>query len=536
MIKGSLYEKSFLFFLFFLTVFVFFKNIGVNDIWIPNESFYAESAMEMVKSGNYLDVYYNYTPRFNKPPMTYWLVAASYKIFGISEFSARLPVVVLSFFSVVLTYLIARKIFCKRTSVFSAMVMVLSLQFIVNSRYASPENVLTFFFTFTLYFFIKGYKERRFLFIFLSYFALGLTVLTKGYPYILIIGGIVFLYICLENSFNLRKVLTDLRFLRLHIGIPLVLAVGFWWYLYMYFKFGRQFLDVLMTETLKRAVSKKGGGLAPLFYFNVILWGFLPYSLVAYFGLFNIKNHFKKLIFPFSWIVIMLGIFTLAKGKIPTYIIQMHPALSILTGYFLANYEPESGAWKRVYSLIFQIPALVFLLASCGVICFFKLPYYFYLLLGLVVPFCLLLKEIKLYPFISALIFFFIFTVGLLPAVERFRPYDGIGRAVKRANIEKSVPLIVENYFWHNLPFYAERKVIRDVPFVEIINQLNKGRILALVKSNDVKKLGNVKILWKGKLYRRGSESRFAIFLKYVAKAIHGDFKGFEDRVLIYKE
>ena len=528
-------DKKKLFYLFLLavSVFIFFKNIGVNDIWIPNESFYAESAREMIESGNYLDIYYNYQPRFNKPPMTYWLVALSYKLFGISEFSARLPVVVLSLLSVLLTYLIAREIFDKKSAIYSVFAMFLSLQFLINSRYASPEDVLTFFFTLTLYFFIRGYKKRSFVYIILFYISLALTVLTKGYPYIIVIGGIVLFYIFLENSFNLTKALQDIKFLRLHIGIPLTLFIGCWWYVYMYFKFGNEFLDVLMAETLKRAVEKKDGSLNPLFYPVVILWGFLPYSLVAYFGLAKIKNYFEKLLFPFAWLFVMLVVFTLAKGKIPTYIIQAHPALSLIAGYFMANYVPKKGLEERFYQLAFIVPSVLFLIVTLVVVAVFKLSPIYYIVTGVLFVLLLYFREIRLSPYVMALLFFFMFTVSLLPSIEKFRPYDEIGKAIKKEQIDRKVPLLVESYFWHNLPFYAERKVIRDLPFSKIKSLSQEGKILALLTVKDADKFKDAKVLWKGKLYRRGSESRFAIFLKYVAKAIHGDFKGFEDRLLI---
>ena len=59
--------------------------------------------------------------------------------------------------------------------------------------------------------------------------------------------------------------------------------------------------------------------------------------------------------------------------------------------------------------------------------------------------------------------------------------------------------------------------------------------LLALVTQNGLKKLSDVEILWSGRLYRKGSESRFAIFLKYIYKAMKGDYSGFEVRYLVLK-
>src|SRR6266545_7801206 len=66
-------------------------NLGVSSIWDANEAFYAETSREMIESGNYLAPQFNYQPRPQKPPLTYWLVLASYNLFGVSEFAVRLP-------------------------------------------------------------------------------------------------------------------------------------------------------------------------------------------------------------------------------------------------------------------------------------------------------------------------------------------------------------------------------------------------------------------------------------------------------------
>ncbi|NPA53071.1 MAG: hypothetical protein GXO21_00205 [Aquificae bacterium] len=130
---------------------------------------------------------------------------------------------------------------------------------------------------------------------------------------------------------------------------------------------------------------------------------------------------------------------------------------------------------------------------------------------------------------------FLIFAVSLLPLVEKFRPYDKIGQVINDNVPEKDIPLIVEGYFWHNLPFYAKRKVLRDYPIQKIIEYSKEKPLLALVTREGLQKINNPEILWTGRLYRKGSESRFAVFLKYIRKALRGDYSGFEVRYLIFK-
>ncbi len=521
----------------FLTVFIYFWNIWLNDIWIPNEAFYAESAREMLESGNFLDIYFNYEPRFNKPPMTYWLVALSYLIFGINEFATRLPIVLSALGSNFLVYLIGRELYGRKVAIVSAAVMAFSFQFVINSRYASPEVPLTFFFTLTLYFFITGYKRKKFLYILLSYISLGLVVLTKGFPYIAVIGGIVIFYLLFENSFRIKDFLRDLKFIHLEIGLPLVFIIGFSWYIYMYLKFGSSFVDTTLEETIKRAVGKKSKGISDLFFYVVvILWGFLPYSLFFYYGLVRFfKEGKKELLFPVVWFGVMFVIFTIAKGKIPVYIIQAHGALSLIVAYYLINHSPVRGLDRFLYYGSLIIPVFLGVIIIGGFVYLFRLDPFYYIAVVFPVLYLLRYRELKLLPYITMVVVFFVFTVSILPVVEKFRPYDKIGQAISDNVPEKDVPLYIENWFWHNLPFYAERKVFRDVSSKRIVSLSDRGTLLALVKEKTYRDIKGAVLLWEGYLYKRGSESRFAILLKYVYKALYGDYSGFEKRYLIYK-
>ena len=321
-------------FLMALISLLYLFNFHINDIWTPNESFYAEAVREMFESGNFLDIQYNYEPRYNKPPLTYWLIAASSSIFGLNEFGIRLPIVLLTIGSVWLTYLLGRKLYGDKGGVYSLMIMAVSVQLMAVKQYASPEIPLTFFFTLTLYWFIKGYQENKVKHLYLAYIALGLTVLTKGYPYIVVIGGIIGLYILIDSKFNIRTTIKKASQIKLHFGIPIVLIIGMSWVAYMYLTYGQEFWEIFQRETFDRAFTRNEKSMRPFFYIEVISWTILPYSLAFFVVLFYYFSKPKRLIsevaFPFAWFIVMFLIFTAAKGKIPTYFIQAHPAMALM--------------------------------------------------------------------------------------------------------------------------------------------------------------------------------------------------------------
>src|SRR5918999_328313 len=72
----------------------YFLNLGVSSIWDANEAFYAQTPREMMDAGDYVTPSFNFQLRMNKPVLSYWHVAASYHLFGISEWSERLPIAI----------------------------------------------------------------------------------------------------------------------------------------------------------------------------------------------------------------------------------------------------------------------------------------------------------------------------------------------------------------------------------------------------------------------------------------------------------
>ena len=70
-----------------LTLFAFFILLGNRPLNEPDEGRYSEVAREMIETGNWLVPHFWYLPHLDKPPLTYWLVAVSMKIFGQNEWA-----------------------------------------------------------------------------------------------------------------------------------------------------------------------------------------------------------------------------------------------------------------------------------------------------------------------------------------------------------------------------------------------------------------------------------------------------------------
>ena len=533
-----------------LVVISYFLHLGVNNIWTPNESFYAEAVREMMESGNYLELFYNYEPRFNKPPLLYWLIALSTTLFGMTEFAIRLPIALCGLGTIYLTYHLGKQLHSKNLGFIAAIVVAFSFQFVINARYAAPAVPLTFFFTLTLFYLVKGLQQQKFGYVMLGYLALGLTMLTKGYPYLIIISAIAGLYLLFQSQGNFKAYFKSLKFTRLWLGLPIALLIGMSWILYMYYTYGDAFYDVFMEETFRRAFTRENARLKPFFYLEANLWGFLPYSLTFYFGLgyllFNQFKGFKSsplLQFSFSWFLVMLVVFTIAKGKIPTYFIQGHPGMALFSAYFI-HQALELEGWKKVlYQLQYWLPGIVFTLLSLLIVFAFQgfiLGFVFAIIplatLFIKKPFSKWLG-LPFFPFTSFLVTYLLFGWMVLPEMEHgFRNQDQMGQAILSEVDQSELPILMEDCLIHNLPFYAQRKAI---PYLqpEEIEAFNQHSRMLLVTSAERQEAyaGEFKTIWKG-LHYSSSETRTLEFIIEMLKHQRGQASKFKEYVILYEE
>jgi 4-amino-4-deoxy-L-arabinose transferase-like glycosyltransferase len=537
---GILDASWFRWLLYLLTALLYFSHLGTNAIWTPNESFYAEAVREMFASGNYLEFFYNYEPRYNKPPLTYWLIASSVYIFGMSEWSIRFPIVLLAFLTNFVAAGIGRRLYGSRVGFWTFITMALSFQFVANKAYASPETPLTFFFTLTLYLFLLAWQQRKNSLSLLAFLSLGFTVLVKGYPYYVVIAAVLGFFLLLHHQGRLKAIGKDLWFFLFLPGLLLSLLVGMAWIGYMYLQDGQAFLDVLRAETLERALNKKPYTWEdPFFYPAVISWSFLPYSLAAYLALilaFKDRALRTSLAFPLAWFAAMLLIFTISSGKIPTYFIQAHPAMALLVAWFFVHEKAmPSALWKKLWKLSLWIPSV--LLLAAGALMIFYLDLSFNWLQVLLVAGMLLFwlhyrtgyaNFLRLLPFVAVYVPLFLFSFAVLPALEDYRPYREMGNAAIQADESRELPVYMEGRILHNLPFYAERRMIRDARLEDLLDlQQSGGQGLALVTAETFAALGSPEALWEGYVYEKTSESRFAIFVRAWLKAKAGNNEAF---------
>ncbi|MEN6413619.1 MAG: glycosyltransferase family 39 protein [Veillonellales bacterium] len=319
-----------------VTGLVMFLNLGGIPLLDPDEPVYAETAKEMIAYNDFISprIYGEYW--YDKPPMYYWLVAAAYKIGGISEFTSRFPSALLAVFCTAAVYLSAARLFNQRTAVASGLILATSIEFFYLGKAAVTDITLTFFLTAALLAFI----EKRY---YWFYIFAGLATVTKGPVGLLFPGGIVFFYLLATGKWFL------LKNMKIPIGILLAALVGLPWYYAMYRLHGGVFIDTFLGfHNITRFTSPEHPELVLwYFYIPVLLLGFFPWTAVMAQAVWtslikSSKRDFQILCFLNTWLIFIFLFFTISQTKLVSYILPMYPPLAIVTGWYVDQ------VWNRL--------------------------------------------------------------------------------------------------------------------------------------------------------------------------------------------
>lgn len=327
-----------------LSVLLFFFQLGSPSLFDVDEAVYAESAREMVTTGDWITPQYNYANRYDKPVLFYWLISSAYRLFGVSEFAARFWSAVFGCGIVVMSYHFLCRVGGRRWGVLSAIILATSLEVILLSHAAITDMTLALFMTASLFCFFLGHtagegRTKRWWYWGL-YLNMALAVLTKGPVGIVIPGLVILLFL-----FYTGRIPEGLREMRLFSGGAIFLLVALPWYVIEIGVNGWEYIDAFFIKhNFTRYTGVVSGHGAPIYYFIPVIllaffpWSaFLPYGLIRSFRIGRSKDHYTHkdlaILFASFWFLIVLVFFSISKTKLPGYILPLAPAIAILVGW-----------------------------------------------------------------------------------------------------------------------------------------------------------------------------------------------------------
>ena len=331
----------------------YFVDLGGSAIWDANEAFYVETPREMIERGDYVSPTFNYEPRFNKPVLSYWIVAAFYALFGISVGVQRLPIALGAVVLIVTAFFLCRAAEpetdgrpASDAPLWAGLGLAVAPRLMMFARRIFIDIFISMFMALSLLFFAlsERFPERRRLWLALMYVSVGLGVLTKG-PVAALLPGLVFaVYLGVHRE--LRRAAGML----VPLGIVIVLAIVVPWYAVLYHRYGWTYItSFFVGENIDRYTTGLGvqvdRGL--LFYAPVILTDSFPLSLylvpaaILWFverrrGRQAHTSHRVRTLL-WLWILVIVGFFSISAAKQDLYIFPIVPAVAALAGIAIAK-------------------------------------------------------------------------------------------------------------------------------------------------------------------------------------------------------
>jgi 4-amino-4-deoxy-L-arabinose transferase-like glycosyltransferase len=354
-----------------VTVAALFCQLGTPALFEPDEGRNAEKAREILVLNDWVTPHENFHPVLDKPIFYYWLIAAAYAVFGISEWSARLPSALAALGSIVLAYHFMRS-FGRWPALWSALVLLTSIEFFVLARVTIFDMTLSFFLMLALCAFYhathadtaasrRGWSAAM-------YAALGAATLIKGLIGVVIPGMVFFVYLVATKQWSL------LRRIYLLPGTVLFLAVVLPWYWlaeqrnpgYLQYFFMEEHFGRFFTNEFERG--------EPWYYFIVVVAvGFLPWTLLLPFVARVVGREWLENRYPDGILYLLLCailpflFFSISKSKLPHYILPIFAPLAMLTGLALARvFEDGPARLQRLlrFTWWIQICLALFFLAG----------------------------------------------------------------------------------------------------------------------------------------------------------------------------
>ncbi|MCX6546219.1 MAG: glycosyltransferase family 39 protein [Acidobacteria bacterium] len=327
-------------------------NLGATSIIDANEAFYTETPREMIEAGDYVNPTFNYEPRLNKPPLSYWAVAASYRIFGVSLTAARVPIAAGALVILAAAFVLGRLACSTSAGLVAALTLAATPRFLLFSRRIIIDVYTAMFLGLTLLFFVlaESQPQRRRRWLLAMYVATGLGVITKG-PIAIALPALVFLVYLITS----RRLMTITRMM-LPTGVAVVSLIVVPYYALLYSQHGWDAIATfLMRENLARYAEGVGApSRGPLFYLPVLFadlyfpWSLLlpaGFALVPWRRLWRARSDHPGdggVTLPIGqetvrlllglWIVVIVAFFSLSKAQQDLYILPCVVAAAALVG------------------------------------------------------------------------------------------------------------------------------------------------------------------------------------------------------------
>lgn len=314
------------------------------SLHIPDEGRYVGVAWDMVRFNSPWTPLLNSLPYFHKPPLFYWLSEYSFLLFGKTEWAARLPSILISWFTVMALYAFVRRHRGAEVATISVLTLVTMPYFYGASQYANLDMLVGGMISLTIMAAAEAVSravsgEPRAQWFAVAAGALAaLAVLSKGLIGVVLPAGVIFFWLLATRRWR---------------GFSVLLAPGVWlafaavalpWFIAMEVQYSGFLHYFFVYQQFERYLSAGFNQQQPVWFFLPVVLGMsLPWSiwLLRYFW------QRGQIVFEASWfwlmmiwIVLIVVFFSIPDSKLIGYTVPVLPAVAVLIA------EAIVGCWK----------------------------------------------------------------------------------------------------------------------------------------------------------------------------------------------
>ncbi|MGO4878841.1 ArnT family glycosyltransferase [Pedobacter psychrotolerans] len=463
----------------FLIVFLALASIPAlfGGVMEPDGALYASMSKNIILFQDWFNLYGRGADWLDKPHLTFWITATSFKVFGISAFAYKLPSFLFGLLGAWYLFKLAKDIYDEKTGLISAVIFLSALHIITSTFDVRAEIYITTFTLASIYHYHKAHQGSFWHLIAGSFFA-ACAILIKGiFVLIPVFAGFIIYWLFTKQYKQLWQPKWWIAIVLIFVFITPELYA-----LYTQFDLHPEkivfertgvsglkffFWDSQFGRFFNNGPIKGKGDIS--FFLHTTLWAFLPWSILFYTAVINLfkkKNRINlapESIMIWASAAVTFLIFSLSKFQLPHYILIVFPQFSIITALYLRKLEGKS--LKVFFNVQNVLAILVFaLLSALSIVYGFDYPYLMIgMLLVVLVGSFLFFKGIKLetimarsaFVSVGLMLFLFIF---FYPAILKYQSGGIAGEWLKK-NYPTAKPAVLNYIDAFSFDFYAPGEV-----------------------------------------------------------------------------
>jgi 4-amino-4-deoxy-L-arabinose transferase-like glycosyltransferase len=507
---------------------VYFLNM-FPDVMEADASQYAAISWEMLENGSYLQVFQRGLDYLDKPPLLFWLSSFSFKLFGVSNFTYKLPAVLVILMGIYATYRFTLHWYDKQRAYVAALVLASTQALLLITNDVRTDGILMGFVMLSVWQLSLFLDKGKLLPLVLGSVVAALALMAKGPLGLAIVCFAIGSHLLLKKQF---KAIFKPQWL-LMILIIAVMLIPMCYGLYQQFDLhpekevyglkgpsGLRFF--FWTQSFGRITGeiywKNNTGY--LYFINTILWDFQPWILFLFPALArNVRNLFMALFmngtrsspeyFTLGGFLLSFAALSASSYKLPHYIFPLFPFIAVITADFIVWLCKEGQerivirSFRILSKVHFGLMNLFFLIPLLSFIFFFPVLSLF-LPVALVILFLLFwysfvsiqnkVDKIMIPTILTIMAFGLVLSTYFYPSLLKYQSESVVGKEIH----EQNVPL--DKFYFYKAPgssmdFYARRIVPEFKP--EQIDRYGKGTLVFTTEEGRKEIMDNKKTEFK---------------------------------------